>query len=285
MNQEVTVLFPGKCCFCHFCCSRFSSQGVTASRVRVALVLSQRGVGVWGTACCTNAFQGPTTFHLNQISSFANSTWAQNQGSGWLGDVQIHGWDSESGSAIFLKPWSKGNLSDEEVTELEELFRVYLIGFIRVVQDHVSEFQLTYPFEIQGTAGCELREGKATVSFLRGALGGVDFVSISNGTCVPAAEGGSRAQWFCTLSSQYQGISDIIQKLLYHTCPRFLWSVLEAGKAELQRQGFYPKPVWVMWMRGQQELPGTQQGDFLPNADGTWYLRVTLDVAAGRQLA
>lgn len=179
--------------------------------------LSQRGVGVWGTACCTNgkclgplppapssilglgmepealaqanvsgifvvqipgsfsldlsgfhyppppisscfplfffftflilplptAFQGPTTFHLNQISSFANSTWAQNQGSGWLGDVQIHGWDSESGSAIFLKPWSKGNLSDEEVTELEELFRVYLIGFIRVVQDHVSEFQLT----------------------------------------------------------------------------------------------------------------------------------------------
>uniref|UniRef100_G1QCM7 MHC class I-like antigen recognition-like domain-containing protein n=1 Tax=Myotis lucifugus TaxID=59463 RepID=G1QCM7_MYOLU len=89
------------------------------------------------------AFQGPTTFHLIQISSFANSTWAQNQGSGWLGDLQIHGWDSESGTAIFLKPWSKGNLSDEEVTELVEIFRVYLIGFLRVVQDHVSEFQLT----------------------------------------------------------------------------------------------------------------------------------------------
>lgn len=89
------------------------------------------------------AFQGPTTFHLNQISSFANSTWAQNQGSGWLGDLQIHGWNSESGTAIFLKPWSKGNLSDEEVTELEEIFRVYLIGFLRVIQDHVSEFQLT----------------------------------------------------------------------------------------------------------------------------------------------
>lgn len=89
------------------------------------------------------AFQGPTTFHLNQISSFANSTWAQNRGSGWLGDLQIHGWDSESGTAIFLKPWSKGNLSDEEVTELVEIFRVYLIGFLRVIQDHVSEFQLT----------------------------------------------------------------------------------------------------------------------------------------------
>ncbi|ELK37932.1 T-cell surface glycoprotein CD1b [Myotis davidii] len=182
------------------------------------------------------AFQGPTTFHLNQISSFANSTWAQNRGSGWLGDLQIHGWDSESGTAIFLKPWSKGNLSDEEVTELVEIFRVYLIGFIRFIRDHLSEFQQTYPFEIQGTAGCELHVGKATVGFLRGALGGVDFMSLRNGTCVPAAEAGSRARWFCTLYTQYQGISDIIGNLLYRTCPRYLWSVLEAGKAELQRQ-------------------------------------------------
>uniref|UniRef100_A0A8C0CGT5 CD1e molecule n=1 Tax=Balaenoptera musculus TaxID=9771 RepID=A0A8C0CGT5_BALMU len=45
--------------------------------------------------------------------------------------------------------------------------------------------------------------------------------------------------------------------------------------------GFHPKPVWVMWMRGEQKQPGTQQGDVLPNADGTWYLQVTLDVAAG----
>uniref|UniRef100_A0A8C9P255 Ig-like domain-containing protein n=1 Tax=Spermophilus dauricus TaxID=99837 RepID=A0A8C9P255_SPEDA len=45
--------------------------------------------------------------------------------------------------------------------------------------------------------------------------------------------------------------------------------------------GFYPKPVWVMWMQGDQEQQGTQRGDILPNADGTWYLRATLDVAAG----
>lgn len=32
-------------------------------------------------------------------------------------------------------------------------------------------------------------------------------------------------------------------------------------------------------MRGEQELPETQRGDELPNADDTWYLRVTLDVA------
>lgn len=46
------------------------------------------------------------------------------------------------GATIFLKSWSKGNFSDEEMTELKDLFRVYFIGFIQVVQDHVSEFQL-----------------------------------------------------------------------------------------------------------------------------------------------
>lgn len=47
-----------------------------------------------------------------------------------------------SGTAIFLKLWSKGNFSYEEVTELEKLFRDYLIGFIQVIQDYVSEFQI-----------------------------------------------------------------------------------------------------------------------------------------------
>lgn len=45
--------------------------------------------------------------------------------------------------------------------------------------------------------------------------------------------------------------------------------------------GFYPKPVWVMWMRGDQEEWSTHRGDALPNADGTWYLQASLDVEAG----
>lgn len=45
--------------------------------------------------------------------------------------------------------------------------------------------------------------------------------------------------------------------------------------------GFYPKPVWVMWMQGEQEQLDTWQGDVLLSADRTWYLRVTLDVLPG----
>ncbi|XP_045154300.1 T-cell surface glycoprotein CD1b-like [Echinops telfairi] len=251
-------------------------------------------------------FQGPTSFYVIQISSFANSTWTKNQGSGWLDDVQIHGWESDSGTAIFLKPWSKGNFSDQDLEVVLDAFRVYFIGFPRELRNYAREFQMEYPLEFQSRVGCELRHGEGPASFFRTALGGLDLLSIQNYSCTPASEGGWRAKKFCAIILQYQGVLEIIEKLLYSYCPRFLLGVLDAGKSDLQRQekpvawlsrgptpgpdrlllvcrvsGFYPKPVWVTWLRGEQEQPGSRRGDVLPNADGTWYLRVTLDVAAG----
>ncbi|XP_012663952.1 T-cell surface glycoprotein CD1b-like [Otolemur garnettii] len=253
-----------------------------------------------------DGFQGPTSYHIIQITSFVNSTWAKNQLSGWLDDLQIHGWDSDSGTARFLKPWSKGNLKEEEVAELNILFRDYIFRFIQEIQAGATKSHMEYPFEIQGIAGCELQSGGSIVSFLRGALGGLDFLRFDGDTCVPSPEAGSRAQYVCTIIMENHALVVIGRRLLYETCPRFLSGVLDAGKAELQRQvkpeawlssgpspgpgrlllvchvsGFYPKPVQVMWMWGEQEQPGTQHSDLLPNADWTWYLRATLDVAAG----
>ncbi|KAM5162236.1 T-cell surface glycoprotein CD1b-like [Callospermophilus lateralis] len=248
----------------------------------------------------------PTSFHIIQISTFAHSTWTKHCGSGWWGDLQIHVWDSDTGTVIFLKPWSKGNLSDVEVAEMDDIFRFYYFGFTREVPEHISDLQSKYPLEIQSIGGCELQSGGAIVSSWKGAVGGLDSLSI-NTTCWPApGPSSSKAEKVCEIFAKFKGIFDTAEHLLYEICPRFLLSVLEAGKVDLQRQvkpkawlssgpspepghvllvchvsGFYPKHVWVMWMQGQQEQQGTQQGDFLPNEDGTWYLRATLDVAAG----
>ncbi|XP_027631784.1 T-cell surface glycoprotein CD1e, membrane-associated [Tupaia chinensis] len=241
-----------------------------------------------------------------QISSFANRSWTQTQGSGWLGELQTHGWDSVLGTIRFLWPWSPGNFSKEELKNLQALFQLYFHGFTLEVQAFASQFHFEYPFELQVSFGCRMHAGKTTESFLMGAYQGLDFLSFDGSTWVPSPGAGSSAQNVCKVLNRYRDIKEIVQSLLSDTCPRLLAGLLKAGKSELERQvkpqvwlssgpspgpgrlllvchvsGFHPKPVWAMWMRGEQEQPGTQRGDTLPNADGTWYLRVTVDVAAG----
>lgn len=170
----------------------------------------------------------------------------------------------------------------------------------------LSPFLSSDPFEIQISAGCEVLSGNSSESFLHSAFQGTDIMSFQGTSWVSAPDAPPWMQRVCRVLNEDQGTKETVQWLLYDICPQFVRGVLETGKSELEKQvkpeawlssgptpgpgrlllvchvsGFYPKPVWVMWMRGEQEQPGTQQGDILPHADGTWYLRVTLDVAAG----
>ncbi|XP_070123086.1 CD1a6 molecule [Equus caballus] len=250
-------------------------------------------------------FQEPTSFRVIYISSFYNRSWVQALGSAWLGELQTHGWESHTGTLIYLRPWSKGNFSNKEMTEMEKLSRMTSIGLNQVFHNHASQWQLEYPFHVQVTKGCELHIGEASVGFMRIAYQGLDLASFQNNSWLPSPKGGRRAQQVSRLFNLNKIILGITHRLLTDTCPRFLLGLLDAGKADLQRQarpeawlstgpspapgrlmlvcqvsGFYPKPIWVMWMRGEQEQQGTQQSDILPNADGTWYLRKSLDVEA-----
>ncbi|XP_021097756.1 T-cell surface glycoprotein CD1c3 [Heterocephalus glaber] len=251
-----------------------------------------------------NGVQEHTSFQVIQISFYANQSWAQNQGSGWLGKLQTHGWESESGTIIFLHTWSRGNFSNEELVDLELLFHFYFIGLTKEVQNYASQLQFRYPFTVQVRAGCELLSAESPRSFFQVAFEGSDFMSLQDTTWLPAPEGGDQAQKVCDLCNQYEGIKEMAKSLVKNTCPRFLLGLLDAGKMDLQRQvlpeawlssrpspgsgrlllvchvsGFHPKPIWVMWMRGEQEQLGTKEGDILRHADGTWYRRVSLEVA------
>lgn len=252
-----------------------------------------------------NDFQEPITFQIIRISSFYSRFFTQSLGSAWLDELQTHAWENNSDTVIYLHPWSKGNFSDEELIEVENILHTFFIRLGQALYNHASQWQLEYPFELQVAGGCEMHIRDASVGFVRVGYQGSDFLSFQKNLWVPSPEGGNRAKLVCALFNLYQGTQEIIHKLLSDTCPRFLLSLLDAGKAYLQRQvrpeawlspgpspgpglltlvchvsGFYPKPIWVMWMRGEQEQQGTQRSDVLPNADGTWYLRVSLNVEA-----
>ncbi|XP_058511962.1 T-cell surface glycoprotein CD1a-like [Ochotona princeps] len=161
------------------------------------------------------------------------------------------------------------------------------------------------PFEIQVTIGCELQSEETSVGFAQLAYQGTDLLSLENNLCLPSPQAGSRAQHVCRQFDLYKFFMETVHKFISDTCPHFIWGLLDAGKEDLRQlkpeawlssgsnpgpcllllvcrvSGFYPKPVLVTWMRGNQEQPGTERSDVLPNADGTWYLRVTLEVTAG----
>lgn len=86
------------------------------------------------------------SFHLIQISSFANHSWTKTQGSGWLGELQTHGWDSILATIRFLRPWSQGNFSKEELKSIQALLQLYFHSFPREVQAYASQFQFECEF-------------------------------------------------------------------------------------------------------------------------------------------
>ncbi|KAK1336558.1 hypothetical protein QTO34_002590, partial [Cnephaeus nilssonii] len=241
-----------------------------------------------------DAFQEEISFKMIHSSSFYNRSCVKTRNSAWLDDFQTHGWDSNSGSIVFLHTGSKGNLSKEEIKELEEFFRWFSIIMPQVIQKHARQWKFKYPFEIQITMGCELHPGGAIVDFYRFAYQGSELLHLQNNSLLPSPKGGTRAQDVCRLFNQSHDSRKIVQRILSDTCPRFLLSILDAGKADLQRVkpeawlsiGPNPGPdhqmlpIWVKWMRGEQVQQGKQQSDILPNADGTWYLQVFLEVEA-----
>ncbi|XP_057350910.1 antigen-presenting glycoprotein CD1d isoform X2 [Manis pentadactyla] len=244
-------------------------------------------------------------FRCLQASSFPNRSSSRTDGAAWLGELQTHAWRNDSDAIRFLRPWSRGEFGDQEWEQLQDIFRVYRSSFTRDVHELDKMLRLDYPFEIQVSAGCAILAGNSSESAFHVAFQGREILSFQ-GMWVPVPDAPKWVGAASKVLNQDRGTSATIQWLLNDTCPRFVRGLLAAGKADLETQvkpeawlsgasspgpgrlllachvsGFRPKPVWAMWMRGEQEQLGTQRGDVLPNADGTWHLRVTLDVAAG----
>ncbi|XP_028365908.1 T-cell surface glycoprotein CD1a-like [Phyllostomus discolor] len=251
-----------------------------------------------------DAFQDQI-FRLIGTLSLQNRSWTRSWGSGWLGDLEIKTWNSSSGGFISLRPWSNGNFSNNEMKETEVLLQTFHHELLHLLNKHASEWMLEYPFEVQKTFSCELHSGKVKVDLWRFAYQGSDLLSFKNSSWVPSPEGGTRALQICKTLNKRTVINKITEWRTTKSCPRYLLGLLDAGKADLQKQvkpeawlstgpnpspdhlllvchvsGFYPKPISVMWMRGEQAQQGSQLSDILPNADGTWYPQIFLDVEA-----
>ncbi|XP_076717699.1 antigen-presenting glycoprotein CD1d-like [Callospermophilus lateralis] len=254
----------------------------------------------WGSS---EVLQRSFLFHYLQISSFTNSSWMRTDALAWLGELQTHSWSNASDTISFVKPWAQGTFSSQQWVHLQNIFRVFRSSFTRDIQEFAKMLSLEYPMELQLSGGCEVHPGNV---FLHVAYQGEYILSFQGTAWELAPQAPHWVDFVIKVLNQDDGSRETVQWLLSDICPQFLNGLLETGKSELEKQvkpkawlssrpipgsgrlllvchvsGFYPQPVWVMWMRGEQEQLGTQRGDFLPNGDETWYLQATLDVAAG----
>ncbi|VCW77171.1 unnamed protein product [Gulo gulo] len=110
-------------------------------------------------------FPDTISFRIILTTSFYNHSWTQNQGSAWLDEIQTHAWDSKTGVFLFPQPWSKGNFSKKELTEVEKLFYTYSIRSPSTYHNHISQWQLECEFNslrglgwisLPGSAGVRL---------------------------------------------------------------------------------------------------------------------------------
>ncbi|XP_058516465.1 antigen-presenting glycoprotein CD1d-like [Ochotona princeps] len=254
---------------------------------------------VWGSS---DVLQRAFPFHMLQISSFPNSSHVRTDCLAWLGELQTHRWRNESDTIQFLKPWSMGTFSQQQVKQLQQEFLVYRLSVFNDVQKFSKLLKLTYPIELQVFAGCEVHPGNVSESYFHVAFQGSLILSFQGTSYKAAPDVSPKVDVVVQELNKDPGTSAVMQVLMNYTCPQFVRGIIEAGKSDLEKQvkpeawlssgpspgpgrlllvcrvsGFYPKPVWAKWMRGEQEQPA-QQGDILPNADETWHLRVTVDV-------
>ncbi|CAO2612684.1 Antigen-presenting glycoprotein CD1d, partial [Lemmus lemmus] len=250
-------------------------------------------------------------FNILQISSFQNSSYASTEGLAWLGDLQMHQWSNASDTINFVKPWSQGKFSDQQWEQIQHILQVYRFSFTRDVQEFVKmvpNVHCEYPIEMQLSTGCDVYSENVSESFLSAAYQGEYILSFQGTSFQKAPNAPPWTELVIKVLHGDQGTMEMVQWLLNDTWPLFARGLLEAGKPELEKQekpvawlssglspkhghlqlvchvsGFYPKPVWVMWMQGEQEQNSTQRSDYLPNSDETWYLQAILDVEAGKE--
>uniref|UniRef100_A0A8C0NM10 MHC class I-like antigen recognition-like domain-containing protein n=1 Tax=Canis lupus familiaris TaxID=9615 RepID=A0A8C0NM10_CANLF len=124
-----------------------------------------------------------------------------------------------------------------QLLHLLSWFPLISFHFFFSVSPIIHSLSCPDPFQVQVTLGCELHFGEPSVGFVRLAYQGEDLISFQNKSWWPSPKGRSRAQQVCRQVNELDhDDTELTHELITGHCPRFVLSLLDAGKADLQRQ-------------------------------------------------
>ncbi|XP_075042597.1 class I histocompatibility antigen, F10 alpha chain-like [Mixophyes fleayi] len=221
---------------------------------------------------------------------------------GYVDDQQIVNYNSESHILHPVAPWM--NKEGPEYWDRQtKIARRTETAYQRRLKTAMSRFNQTGGFHfVQVMYGCELRDDGGIGVLYQMGFDGRDFLSLDTERWlyIPTMH---EAQFSTqTWNSPGEQVVELHKKYLENICIEWLKEYIDYGRDDLERRvrpdvkvsghqsgdntklqclvyGFHPRDVDVKWMRnGRDEVLSDEVQQILPNPDGTYQTRVTVEV-------
>ncbi|KAG8549003.1 hypothetical protein GDO81_023191, partial [Engystomops pustulosus] len=223
--------------------------------------------------------------------------------SGYVDDQQIELYNSELRRNVPVAPWMKEK-EEAEYWEGQTWFRKSDEAFLRhETKMWMKRFNHTGGSHfVQIMTGCELRDDGSIARSKRFTYDGEEFMYYdpSTGVFIPSkAEARITTQEW---NMEGHGCTESTRQYMAAECIERLKRFIEFGREDLERKvrprvkvsgresgdvtklhcvvyGFLPRAVDVRWMKnGVDDVPTYETTHVLPNPDGTYQIRVSVDV-------
>ncbi|XP_033182118.1 major histocompatibility complex class I-related gene protein-like [Anabas testudineus] len=216
--------------------------------------------------------------------------------------VQVGSCDSTNLNAETKQDWAK-ELVDDNNEHLEQYTQACTINhpavklmleMLKRVFKHPGGFHV-----LQDMHGCEQDDNKVFTVFYHLGYNGEHLASLDNST-----QTWEHAKLSDNHKNQWDTYFTLMQRVefLRHTCPQLLMYYLKYGNSTLQRKvlpsvsllqktpsspvschatGFYPDRASMFWRKDGEEIhEDVDHGEILPNHDGTFQMRVDLNISS-----
>uniref|UniRef100_A0A8C5WDF1 Ig-like domain-containing protein n=1 Tax=Leptobrachium leishanense TaxID=445787 RepID=A0A8C5WDF1_9ANUR len=220
---------------------------------------------------------------------------------GYVDRIQITRYGSDTGRSVPVAHWMKKlehEYWEEETQNGREAEKTCELN----VMISMSRFNQTGGFHsFQDMYGCELRDDGSTRGYWQYGYDGKDFLTLDTESWVyynlTVQAQLSAQRW----NEPKERTGARAKDYLETDCIDWLKKYLEYGKEELERRvrpevkvssrpsssamklhcqvyGFHPRDVDVNWKRNGMDIPPDEAKQVLPNSDGTYQLRVSVEV-------
>ncbi|NWZ87364.1 CD1E protein, partial [Poecile atricapillus] len=249
---------------------------------------------------------GTFTIRLLQTTTFQNTSFVDTEGLGLLEDIELGSLDKHTWSIHFCQPWVHPALSYADWDTINNLLKIYLQKFHRLINEEAAQKDVPYPFVVQCIAGCVLYPNRTSQAFAYVGYNGEDFLSFNTENITwTLSQDTKLSRYVQSFLQNYTALSELVEIIFNDTCVDDMEVLLQYGREILERQelpvatvfartpspaqlllvchvtGFYPRPISVAWLRDGQEVPpgpALNTSSILPNADLTYQLRSVLAV-------